>query len=274
VRFLLLPLFALACDRPEATLVCHNANCVEPVDPERDDTLPALRESLALEYEGRPAIDGIEIDSFWHGERGECVFAHDLNEDRTTPFTEAAAEIAGYFARPGPISYADRRFAVFLELKSHVGRSISERHSPAQRASHAACAWQAYAIIADAAVANGRDIEVIYGAFEPKLLAAVVAAAPAEVPVPYRLQAFLSYPRPFDLETRPISAYAGLPIEVISLPPQWIHDAQYEGIASSGFDILMGMNSATVETFAALQQYRPTYINTSEARLLRRWLEY
>jgi hypothetical protein len=56
-----------ACVGPRQIVICHNANCGEPTDPARDDTLPAFRESLALEDNGRPVIDGIELDSFWRG---------------------------------------------------------------------------------------------------------------------------------------------------------------------------------------------------------------
>ena len=61
-----------ACDRPDTLVICHNANCVEPTDPANDDTIPALRDSLALRIAGMPAIDGTEIDSFWRGSDGAC----------------------------------------------------------------------------------------------------------------------------------------------------------------------------------------------------------
>ena len=259
-----------ACDRPAPLVICHNANCVEPVDYGADDTLPALQESLAIEHAGRPAIDGIEIDSFWIGDQATCVFAHDLNEERTTPFSDAALEVAAHFARPGPIGAGDR-FAVFIELKSYVGTSKSERHTPEQRALHADCAWQAYAIIADAALANARDVEVVYGAFEPLLLRAVIDAAPAAPAIEFRLEAFSSLP--WDLEQQSLTAYAGLPIEVVSLPARPIHDARYEGYLSSGLDIDMGV-PGTEEGFAAVSEYKPRYIKTPEARLWRRWLSY
>src|SRR5687768_15351077 len=85
------------CDRPSVRVICHNANCHGPTDPHSDDTIPALRASLALRYDDRPTIDGIEIDSFWVGADDTCVFAHDLDEPRTVPMTEAADEIAAYF---------------------------------------------------------------------------------------------------------------------------------------------------------------------------------
>src|SRR5688500_3488493 len=68
-------------DRPRDTRVmCHNANCVGPADPSRDDRLDSLAASLALTYDGRPLLDGVEIDVFWHGASARCLFAHDQND--------------------------------------------------------------------------------------------------------------------------------------------------------------------------------------------------
>ena len=68
----------LGCDRARPILICHNANCVEPADPEADDTIESLRASLALEWAGKPAMDGIEIDLIWDRIGDRCLFAHDL----------------------------------------------------------------------------------------------------------------------------------------------------------------------------------------------------
>src|SRR4051812_41589495 len=114
-RTSLLVVALAACDRPDAIVICHNANCAEPADPAHDDTIAAMRESLALELDGRPVIDGIEVDTFWRGADDVCLYAHDLDHD-TTPALEPATELATYFARPGPITYADAPFHVLLEL--------------------------------------------------------------------------------------------------------------------------------------------------------------
>lgn len=261
-----------ACDRPHTAVLCHNANCAEPTDPADDDTLPALRESLALELDGRPVIDGIELDLFWRAADGVCLFAHDLAGARTTLATEPAAEVAAYFARAGAITYGDGPFLVLLELKSHVAASTDVRHTPAQRDLHARCAWDVYAILADAAVAHRRDVRVIVQAFEPKLIAAMLATAPAALPVPVRYAAISGIPRPLDSETRNLGDYAGLPIDIVEVHPQWLLDGAYEGIASSDMELAFFMFAATAETFAAIEQYEPVYVNTSEARLVRRWL--
>lgn len=263
-----------ACDQPHPLLVCHNSNCGEPIDPEADDTLPALRRSLTLVEAGRPVIDGIEIDSFWRGSDGTCLFAHDpQNITESTPAVAAAQEIAAHFADPGPITFDDVPFHVLLELKSYVGPGMTDRHSPEQRELHARCAWDLYTTIADAGVANGRDVVVEFEAFYPELLHAVIATTPASTPVPYTFGAIQGIPAPLDNQTRPLQDYKGLPITVVEFHDQWITDAQYEGVQSAGADLSFFMFSATAETFAAIRQYEPISISTSEARLLRRWIE-
>ena len=270
----LLVLAVAACERPEVLVICHNGNCVEPIAPENDDTIPALVASLALEESGRTAIDGVEVDSFWRGADGVCLFAHDLDGARTTLMSEVAPVIAEHFARPGEITFSGRPFRVFIELKAHVGPAKTERHTPEQRLSHASCAWDVYTALVDAARVNGREVEIVFSSFSPELLRSLVDSAPAGVtPDSYKLDAFYGIPKPLDSETRPLRDYAGLPIDVIEMHPHWIHDAQHEGILSQGLELGFWMFSATVETFAAIEQYEPTMVITSEAKLMRRWLE-
>src|SRR5688500_4616522 len=148
------------CSRPDALVICHNANCAEPADPADDDTIAALRDSLALELAGAPVIDGMEIDTFFRASDDTCLYAHDLDRDQT-PAVEPANELAAYFARTGPIAAGDQ-FHVLLELKSHVSADKLDRHTPEQANAHAACAWQLYEILADAAIANQRDVIVTF----------------------------------------------------------------------------------------------------------------
>lgn len=265
----------LGCDVPQPRVVCHNANCAEPTDPARDDTLAALDESLALTYQGRPILDGVELDSIWRGADDVCLFAHDfetITDD--VPATAPAQTLAAWFARSGPIGWRDDGpFEVLLELKSYVAETPDlVRHSPAQRAAHAACAWDVYAIIAAAAVAGGRDVRVTFSAFAPELLRAVLDAAPSATPVPYRLEALQGIPAPLDSETRPLGDYAGLPIDLVEVHAQWITDAQREAVTTMGVDLSLFMFDATVETFAAIRQHQPALVVTSEAQLLRRWI--
>ena len=278
MRCSVLLLALVACDRPDVLVICHNGNCAEPTDPANDDTIPALRESLALTIEGRPAIDGTEVDSFWRASDGVCLFAHDLDGVRTTRIDEAADELVAHIMAGGPLTAKPGEpFRIFFELKAHVGVEKSERHTPEQRTLHANCAWDVYTRIHNAMIASGENVEFIFASFEPKLLAEVIATTPthAMLPnrvLPYRFDAFYGIPKPLDSETRPLSDYAGLPIEIVEMHPQWIHDAQHEGVLSLDVDIVFWMFSATTETFAAIEQYEPAMVITSEANLMRRWL--
>src|SRR5687767_14732055 len=115
-------LFLLGCGRPSARVMCHNANCAGPPDPSRDDTLDALAQSLALEHGGRPLLDGMEIDVFWHGDgnggAGRCVFAHDIDTASDAEDAMRAAEvIASYLGTRAPRSFDGGPFIIRMELK-------------------------------------------------------------------------------------------------------------------------------------------------------------
>lgn len=266
-------LLLAACDIPQPAVICHNGNCVEPTDAEQDDTVPALQASLALEYEGRPAFDGVEVDTFWRGEDATCLYAHDLDAQRLTPAIEPANELAAFFARPGDLTYTGGQFEVSLELKTHVAVSKTARHTPEQRTMHALCAWDLYKVIADGAVANNRDVVVVFSSFEPLLLKELMATAPAVRPIPYQFAAIFGVPAPLDPQTHPLEDYTGVPLSAVEIHDQWIHDAQWEALISMDVEIVFWMFSATSETFEAIQQYEPDKIVTSEARLMRRWLD-
>jgi len=272
----LLPCVALAaCSQPRPVLICHNANCAEPIDPASDDTLPALTRSLTLiGDDGRPVIDGIELDSFYRGADSMCLYAHDpIDTTESTPATAPADLVAQHFADPGELTHDGSTFHVLLELKAFVGPTELDRHTPEQRIAHAECTWAIYTILANAAVANNRDIAFEIESFSPELLRAVLDTAPAATPIPYTLGAVQGIPAPLDTESRPLKDYTGLPIRFVEFHDQWIRDAQYEATLSMHADIHLFMFSATTETFAAINQYEPASITTSEARLLRRWID-
>jgi len=273
-------LLAAACDRPDALVLCHNANCAGPPDPDRDDTIAALKASLALEYGGRPVIDGIEIDVFWNGARGRCEFAHDVETDRSPALAvEAAQMIAAGFSRSGPIAWNDERFHVKMEIKDFVGMSRHDHHTAAQRAAHAACTFDLYEIWRDAAIRAGRPIRVIFDSLSPTLLRAVVANPrwPGKHPhadVELALSADFLDPTRTGLGNPTLSEFEGLPLDIVEYHWNWVTDGQYQAWRSMGLETTMWMFSATVEAFDAIETLRPTYILTSEAPLVRRWLEY
>lgn len=186
----------VACTQPHPIVICHNANCGEPTDPENDDTLPAFRESLTLQESGRPAIDGIELDSFL-----------------------------------------------------------------------------IYKIVSDAAVAANRDVEVEFQSFSPELLRAVIDNKPASTLTPYSFGAVQGVPSPLDDQTRELRDYTGLPITDVQFHPLFVQAAQHEAVLRSGAGLSFFWFNTTPEVFAAIRRFQPFAVDTSEARLMRRWLE-
>jgi hypothetical protein len=225
----ILALAATGCTnpRPETLVICHNANCAEPTDPEADDTLAALDESLALTFDGRTVLDGVEIDSFWKGDEDICLFAHDLDNAERVPATDAAAAVAAYIARPGPLTFSGAPFRVFIELKGTVDASGRRKHSPAQRDLHAECAW-----------------------------------------------AIPGIPLPLDGQTHSLDEYDAAGIDLVEMHPGWLLDGQFQAAKSADLDMVFWMFDATVEILAAIDRFEPAMVETSEARLMRGWLEY
>lgn len=272
-RSSLLLLALAACDVPQPAIICHNGNCVEPTNAEDDDTIPALQASFHETYNGRPAFDGIELDSFWRAADDTCLYAHDLDALRVTPALDAAHALSDWFAEPGDLTYTGGPFEVSLELKANVTVSKTARHTPEQRLLHAMCAWDMYKVIADGAVANNRDVVVVFSSFNPQLLQALIDTAPSFTPIPYEYGGIFGVPAPLDPQTHPLEDYSGIELSSMEVHDQWITDAQWEVLRSMNIDIVFWMFSATTETFEAIEQYRPDKVTTSEARLMRRWLE-
>ncbi len=262
------------CDDREVTrVICHNANCVEPTDPELDDTLGAMQESLALRIGGRPAIDALEVDSYWRGSDDTCLFAHDLVKPRTTTIDEMTAELATYITSASELGRHPGPFRIYFELKQHVDPDESVKHTDAQRLAHVDCAWRAYETIANASMVSGKPIEFVFSSFSPAILRDVLARKPASTPIPFLLDTFYGIPAPLSSETQPLDDFAGIPLDIVEIHPHWIHDAQIEGLHSLGVEIVFWTFSATTETFNAIDQYEPDAVGTSEAQLMVRWLE-
>lgn len=277
----------LACgEERQPRLICHNSNCVEPAEPTEDDTLEALEASLALEDDaGRPLIDGMEIDTFWYGEGERCLFAHDLaHVDESADAPEAVDAINAHLiarrAAGAPLTRdGTGRFAVFIELKGHVGESKAEKHSAAQRAQHASCVLGLAASLDAAAQANDYTLELVFTSFEPELLAALradedFATLEASSASQIRLGALQGIPRPLDSQTRPLEDFSDeLGVEVASVHPHWTRHAALQNISSRGWMLGLWMFSVVPETYDAIERYQPDYITTSEARALAGWLE-
>jgi hypothetical protein len=274
-----LALAAAGCvDRPKGTWVmCHNANCKGPPDPERDDRLESLNESLALTYAGRPLLDGVEIDVFWHGAAGRCLFAHDLASAPSSVDARAAAQaIADYLRLAGARSYNGRIFAIRMELKGFVG-GLSDEHSDEQASLHAECALDLFELYQDAAVDSNNQIVVIFDSSAPKVLRALVErprwpGRTASGLVQVRLSADFVDSTPSGLAGQRLEEFPA--VDDVVFHAGWINDAHYQAFRSLDLDLTLWMFSATVETFDAVERFEPSAVLTSEAPLFRRWLEY
>ena len=140
-----------ASDRPHVLLICHNSNCAEPTDPQEDDTISAMNKSLALTVEGKPAIDGLEVDLFWRASDDTCIFAHDLETAGTDLATQAADAVAFHITTAPQLTFGGGNFQMFVELKDS-GR-LSSSHEAAARV----LAWLARPDFGTAPVADVRD---------------------------------------------------------------------------------------------------------------------
>ncbi|HEX4418472.1 MAG TPA: hypothetical protein VH165_11260 [Kofleriaceae bacterium] len=165
-------------DRP--LLICHNANCVEGSPTGGDDTLDALRGSLALRMpDGTHPYDGVEIDSVWDRARGQCTFAHD--PDPAAPELAEAAQLIVDHLTAAPIGGAAHGaargvgFYLKIELKVDVGGGAT--HTPDEVAAHVGCVLDAAQAAISAGLASGNPVVPIFDSDDPKLLAAIPATA-------------------------------------------------------------------------------------------------
>ncbi len=267
-----------ACDlgRPDSQLICHNANCVEPTAPEDDDTLDAMRASLALTYDDRPALDGIEIDSFWSAADDACLFAHDLERAERVPALDAARELAAYLAVPGEVSYSGRPFRVVIELKGHVGPATRDRHTMAELERHASCALEMYDVIVAGALEGGHEVELVFASFEPALLGALsgaLAANPTPPLAPIAFAAIQGIPQPLDDQTHSLDEYGQIDLSYVEVHPQWLSDSKRAAIRSADLELIVWSFEMTAETLDAIERDEPVMVESSEARFMRRWLD-
>lgn len=274
------PLAACAADY-EPRVICHNSNCVEPANPDEDDTIESLEASLAAERNGRPVFDGVEIDTFWFGAEDRCIFAHDLVSITDVPAIRAAEMLNATLSERAteglPLTRSAEVFSVFIELKGHVGLEDDDLHDPGQRMAHADCALDLATSISDSAAANDYAVEIVFSSFEPALLTAVSDHSETEAlraNTTVRLAALQGIPKPLDGETRPLDAFpADIGIDVVDVHPQWVTEAELQAYATRDWSLAYWMFSIVPETLDAIEHDRPEYVTTSEATAFARWLD-
>jgi hypothetical protein len=264
-------------------LICHNSNCHDGPNVDEDDNLDSLEAGLELVLDdGRPAIDGIEIDLFWRGADDTCIYAHDLDQVDVATAVAPADLIVQHLIRRRDEGVAQtatgRPFTVFVEVKGHVGDSKSDKHTPEQRALHAACAIEVIERMAIPAESEAIELNVIVTALDPVLLAdvarAVREAGREDTPfVHVGFGALFGVPPPLDSQSQPMADFPDeIGIELASVHPHWISRANLQAIHSRGWDLGYWMFSTVPETYGAIRRDRPTSITTNEAATLNAWM--
>jgi len=263
-----------ACDRPQPLLVCHNGNCVGP-DTTRDDTLEAMRDSLALTHDGLPVLDGIEWDVFWYGNDETCLFAHDLVHDTSTPASAAADLVADYLATNTRVSWSGDRFYTLIDLKAHVGPAYSDEHTPQQLRDHADCALDSAARLLAGARAGGHELSVGFISGKPRHLEVLIERpAWATLVAEPDLDMFLigDIFAPYAAIVPELADYK-VPLDAVEYHPDFMTAQHRETYRSLGIDLVQWSYVATTEALAAITRYEPRFAITNEALLLRRWTE-
>lgn len=272
MRLLCSALFlAAACRQPDPLVLCHNANCTGELRLHRDDTLDALRSSLEVTVSGRPAFDGVELDTVWLGAEERCIYGHAAR--RAAPdAAEAGAVVVDHLLDADIPTWNGDLFVLKLELKPVVGPDL-EQHDASQEIQHAECALDLASAVLDAGAAAGVEVQVIADSSDAGLLRAVAGRPRWRAIADRRLSADFGAPRPFTPDTPRLSDFAGVPLDLIEFHPGWLTDAAVEAFRSLDVDLVLWMFSATPELLAAIRTYDPEYVNTGEAELMRRWIE-
>lgn len=253
-------------DRPNPLVLCHNSNCTEPHSPGRDDTLPAMRSSLALvDNEGIPLIDGIELDVFRH--EGRCLFAHDVdNLDGHVDIAEAAAALADHITSQPRLSHNGEQFNIKLELKPQVdGRDDADEQLT--------CALEVYETLRTAALTSGHHLEVVFDSYNPAMLRLLNARRPADEEF---IWAKLSYdvgvPPPLTKDNYDV-AKLDVPVDVMEIHLSWITDTALRALRRRGIEISLWSFDLTRETLQQIESLEPRFALTGQAKTLRTWLD-
>jgi hypothetical protein len=249
---------------PDALLICHNANCANPGTADADDTMDALTSSLALEVDGRPALDGVELDSVWDRASGRCLFAH--GADAAAPdFSEATRLVTDYLSRPGDVSWNRARFYVKIELKQEVDGG-GDAHSAAEAASHADCMLDQLAVLEAAARAHDRALTVLFDSGEASLLLAITQRprwpgkrTGEQVEVKLEVGYDSNVP-------------SGLEPDVLTIRWGAIDEGVRTELAARGKNVLAWGRDPSAATLADLAYLEPTFIGANDGVLVRRWL--
>ncbi|MBA3453113.1 MAG: hypothetical protein H0T42_08470 [Deltaproteobacteria bacterium] len=217
-------------------------------------------------------LDGIELDTFWYRADGRCLFAHDLDGDTTTPVSAPAAVIADYLATTDRPSWNGERFYLFLDLKAHVGASYDEAHTPEELVQHAECAFDAVDTIAAGARAGGHQLTVGLISGQPRHLEVVRASPRFQSTAEVELILIGDIFAPYSALVPEFADYR-FPLDAVEYHPDFMTEVHRETYRSFDIDLVQWSFVSTIEAFDAIEQWKPRYVVTNEAALMRRWIE-
>jgi hypothetical protein len=245
-------LVVAACDRPRTLVICHNANCTGDTAPANSDTIDGLRAALALEHDGRPLLDGVELDFLWDAPRDRCAFAHDAE---TAPArADATAAVDELRAWAG--GRADR-LAVVIDAKAAAAGDVAR---------FATCV-----VDAGAALEAAASFDIYLSSGEPAILRAI-AAEQARRGLALPLTAGFASPEPLG-NAPPLSDFDGVALAGISAHPRWLTDQQAAAFADAGLALFLWSHLLTTETLDTIDRYEPYAVGTDDVELLRGWLD-
>jgi hypothetical protein len=247
-RFVLLGLLAVACNRPQPVVICHNGNCTGDADSSHDDTMEALQDSLAL---GPAIIDGVEIDAVWQDD--DCHFAHDVGQADAPLLTVPIATIISYLQENGePLSGVP--FTILLELKA-AGRSNAKLDK---------CANRAVMLLEN--VSTTTPIHLLISSFDERLLRSkVFKKNPAAK--------FLDIH--FGAEIWPTTELNSLhdDLNFVSVTPSDTSSPSYGTIIDQGFDTALWNEGVTPTLLDDVMLHSPRYVSVGEAAVMRAWID-
>jgi len=246
-------------------VICHNGNC-DGSGAYLDDSMDGLAASLATTYRGKPAFDGVEIDTFLFYDASldtsTCLFAHDALDPTTaaTP-NDAAALVAEHLTKP-IVSWNEERFYLKVEIKPTVA-GTGDFHLADQTIQHVQCVldmievatkdttWPVTVIIDSTSECMHRDFERQRAKF-PTITNPFVTIEHSGPVVPVRNC----------LDFKP---------EIRTFFVRDWRDTEIEAIRPAM--VWMDRRSENTETVKIIRHIRPEYVTTSTVPYVRGWIE-
>jgi hypothetical protein len=260
MRAAILLAFASACQRDGAVILCMNSNCVTPIDVSLDNTMPALRESLQLEWHGRPAFDGIEIDTVWDAVTSRCLFTYLFDTtSNAVEAHEAVAAIAEH-VRTAP---TDTPFYFKIQGKFRVAPDGRDP-TPEELAAHTDCDLSLADVVETAAHDVNRPMTTMFGE-EPAQLAVLVQRPGWSIEGRERRLVF-------KIDETPVGdAHASM----IAIDATGVRGTDYATAAeleSRGIAVQLWSRHLTPEVMHAIEAIQPTIFDTNDVLTARLWL--